>query len=313
MGKAGECIAIGTYVGVDAINGFYYIIDNPKISPTQYIRYQNNLMCYFGDRNELSSKELKVIKDLGLKFRGKNEWIYFRAFETGYVPYILDELQVVQLTFVFQQLYMALEHFDGGKIKVDFEGGNILKRKYDDKSKLWLTSEAPNIIPSRVRMTTIINDELLLAKLNKLKDTRNEIELDTLFLNVVINDKEFERPFLGKLLIIAECKSGMFIDQSMLSPKDDVVQNVLGIFIKFLMQNGKLKTVYVRGKTSIFKSIYYNENKDEKRINTDEMVARIGSWKDNNLQMKSARKSVLSYTLISSHISMTSFKFLNEA
>ena len=246
MGKAGKCIAIGTYVGVDAINGFYYIIDNPKISPTQYIRYQNNLMCYFGDRNELSSKDLKVIKDLGLKFRGKNEWIYFRAFETGYVPYILDELQVVQLTFVFQQLYMALKYFVEGKIKVDFESGNILQRKYDDKSKLWLTSEAPNIIPPRVRMTSIINDELLLAKLNKLKDTRNEIELDTLFLNVVINDKEFERPLLGKLLIIAECKSGMLVDQSMMSPKDDIVQNVLGIFVNFLMQHGKPKTVYVR-------------------------------------------------------------------
>ncbi|MNP10233.1 hypothetical protein D3C76_1023740 [compost metagenome] len=34
------------------------------------------------------------------------------------------------------------------------------------------------------------------------------------------------------------------------------------------------------GKTSIYKSIYYDENKYEKRINTDEMVARIGSWKD---------------------------------
>jgi hypothetical protein len=203
-------------------------------------------MCYFGDRNELSSKDLKVIKDLGLKFRGKNEWIYFRAFETGYVPYILDELQVVQLTFVFQQLYMALKYFVEGKIKVDFESGNILQRKYDDKSKLWLTSEAPNIIPPRVRMTSIINDELLLAKLNKLKDTRNEIELDTLFLNVVINDKEFERPLLGKLLIIAECKSGMLVDQSMMSPKDDIVQNVLGIFVNFLMQHGKPKTVYVR-------------------------------------------------------------------
>ena len=86
MGKAGDCFAIGTYAGVDAINGFYYIIDNPKISSTQYIRYQNNLMCYFGNRDELSSKELKVIKNLGLKFRGKNEWIYFRSFETGYVP-----------------------------------------------------------------------------------------------------------------------------------------------------------------------------------------------------------------------------------
>ena len=46
------------------------------------------------------------------------------------------------------------------------------------------------------------------------------------------------------------------------------------------------------GKTSIYKSIYYNENKYEKRINTDEMVAKIGSWKDNNLQMKCAKEAV---------------------
>ena len=46
------------------------------------------------------------------------------------------------------------------------------------------------------------------------------------------------------------------------------------------------------GKTSIYKSIYYNENKDEKRINTDEMVAKIGSWKDSNLQIKCAREAV---------------------
>lgn len=46
------------------------------------------------------------------------------------------------------------------------------------------------------------------------------------------------------------------------------------------------------GKTSIYKSIYYNDNKDEKRINTDEMVARVGSWQDNNLQIKCAREAV---------------------
>lgn len=46
------------------------------------------------------------------------------------------------------------------------------------------------------------------------------------------------------------------------------------------------------GKTSIYNSIYHNENKYEKRINTDEMVARIGSWKDSNLQIKCAREAV---------------------
>lgn len=246
MGKAGECTAIGIYEGVNAIHGFYYIADNQEISPTQMIRYQNNLMCYFGNRDELSSKELQVIKDLGLKFRGKNEWIYFRSFETGYAPYILDAPQVVKLTLVLQQLYMALKALIEGKIKVNFESGNILYRKYDDESKLWLTFEPPNIIPPRIRTTPVLTDELLLAKLNKLKATRNEIELDTLYLNAVINDKEFEKPILGNLLIIADCKSGMLIDQNMLSPKDEVIEHIFGIFINYLMQKGKPKTVYVR-------------------------------------------------------------------
>lgn len=59
------------------------------------------------------------------------------------------------------------------------------------------------------------------------------------------------------------------------------------------------------GKTSIYKSIYYNENKHEKRINTDEMVARLGSWQNSNLQTKCAREAV---KLIKSYISeRTSF------
>lgn len=37
------------------------------------------------------------------------------------------------------------------------------------------------------------------------------------------------------------------------------------------------------GKISIYKSIYYQKNKNEKRINTDEMIAGIGSWKDNTI------------------------------
>lgn len=44
------------------------------------------------------------------------------------------------------------------------------------------------------------------------------------------------------------------------------------------------------GKTSMYQSIYVDKN--EKRINTDEMVSRIGSWKDENLQAKCAREAV---------------------
>lgn len=46
------------------------------------------------------------------------------------------------------------------------------------------------------------------------------------------------------------------------------------------------------GKTSLYLGNYANLNPNEKRINTDEMVARIGSWQDENLQMKCAREAI---------------------
>ena len=43
---------------------------------------------------------------------------------------------------------------------------------------------------------------------------------------------------------------------------------------------------------STFHNEFYEPLPGEKRINTDEMVARIGSWRDGSLQMKCARESV---------------------
>ncbi len=246
MGKAGDCTAIGTYEGYDAIHGFYYIVDKQQIPTSQLVRYQNNMMCYFGNRTELTSKELKVIKDLGIKFRGKNEWVYFRAFETGYAPYILDEPQVVKLTNVFKQLYLALKELIEGRVKVDFERGNILLRKHNEESGEWETSESPNIIPPRDRKTIVLRDEILLAKIKKKNATGNEIELDTLYLRTIFQDKEIEKPFLGNLAILADHLDGIIIDQNMLTPKDDVIEYIFGMFINYVMEYGKPRIVYIR-------------------------------------------------------------------
>ena len=58
------------------------------------------------------------------------------------------------------------------------------------------------------------------------------------------------------------------------------------VYIIKLGYNRDIRNVFFNtkgcGKTSIYKSTYYEQNKDEKRINTDEMVDRIGSWKDSN-------------------------------
>jgi hypothetical protein len=183
---------------------------------------------------------------LGLNFRGKNEWVYFQSFKPGYTPYILDEQQVIELTLIFEQLFMALRAVVEKKIEVDFDQGNTLFRTYDDVKGLWITFEAPIMIPQKKLVVPLIQDDLLFAKINKKKITRDEIEIDTLYLNASINDKKFERPVQPKLLIIADHNKGMLIEQKMLSPKDDAVQEILGMLVDYFMNKGKPKMIYVR-------------------------------------------------------------------
>ncbi len=246
MGKNGQCFAISVYKGFEAIHGFFKVVDAKNIPPFQLMRYQDNLTCYFGDREELSSKELKVIKDLGLKFRGRNQWIYYRIFKPNYAPYMLDQDEVIELTYVFQNLFMSLKAMIENNLKINFEEGNSLYRMYDKEQDLWLNFEGPMQIPNRGSMTIVLEDELLIENIKKQKYLKNAVEFDTVFINSVVEDKKFERPIMPKLIVIADSKTGILLHYNVMLPEDDEIQQILDFFIDFILDKGKPKTIYVR-------------------------------------------------------------------
>ena len=246
MGKGGQCFAIAVYKGFESINGFFKLADAKSIPPNQLIRYQDNLTCYFGDREELSSKELKVIKDLGLKFRGRNQWIYYRSFKPNYTPYILEQDEVIELTYVFKNLFMSLKAMIEKNLKIDFEEGNSLYRMYDKEQDLWLNFEGPMQIPNRQSMTIIIEDELLIENIKKQKYLKNAVEFDTVFINSVVEDKKYERPIMPKMIVIADSKTGIMLHYNIMLPEDDEIKQIFDLFIDFIMNRGKPKTIYVR-------------------------------------------------------------------
>ncbi len=55
IGRNGECYGIGVYPGYRALRG-----------PSNPLSNQNCRMCYFGDRDELLSKDREVLKALAL-------------------------------------------------------------------------------------------------------------------------------------------------------------------------------------------------------------------------------------------------------
>ncbi|MEG2018116.1 MAG: hypothetical protein RR128_06605 [Clostridium sp.] len=254
MGQLGECYAIAAYDGYSAINNFFTVVGSNNVPMNQMIRYHENLMCNFGSREELTKEELKLIKDLGLKFRGKNNWIYFRAIEPGYIPYMLDEEEVLNLTEILRHLYMALKAMERGVV-VDFEGGNTLARTYDEESELWLNYEIPIheilSIGNEINYDIpVLGDELLVKRLKNLKNSNTSLELDIAFLNSTVKDKNFDKPFLTRLAMIVDRKRGTVLAHYMMTPQNEVIvkENLLGTIIDYSLQVGKPKEIWVRDK-----------------------------------------------------------------
>lgn len=248
MGQAGQCYGIAAYIGYDAISNFHTMLRTTDIPPEQMIRYQddNVILCYFGDREELTSKELKLIKDLDLKFRGRNNWIYFHHFKRGYVPFMLDQEEVIKETEILRNLFMALRSYIEEGLEVDFEDGNTLMRIYSPEDELWLNFEAPIKVPSKQFIAPVLEDELLITKLRQMRQNKGDWEFDIAYLNTTINDKEYDRPVNGRICILADRKLGMIISQDMLTPLDDDIQAIFKTLINPIIEFGRPSKILVR-------------------------------------------------------------------
>ncbi len=245
MGRGGECFGIGAYIGINAIHNFFVMANSHDVPSHQLIRYQNNVMCNFGNRDELTKKELNIIKELGLKFRGKNNWIYFRVFETGYAPYMPDRNQVLELTDILKHLYMAIEALHKG-LKIEFENGKTLMRRFDEQSNSWINYEMPVFMPKVQYPVPALEDQLLIKRLKKQPSNNSILELDIAYLNSTINDRSYDKPLIPRLCILADKRSEMLLSQVMVTPEDDEVNIVFGTIINYILQREKPKQIIVR-------------------------------------------------------------------
>lgn len=254
MGRDEGCYGIGSYISHKAINNFYDMLEREDFPFEQMIRFQNDdiITCYYGNRDELTAKELKLIKDLGYKFRGKNNWIYFHSFKKGYAPFMLDQEEVLLETEILQHLYIALKAHIIEGLEVDFEKGNSLTRIWSEEDDLWLNFEAPLMKPDAEYSAPIVNDEAFKLKVSTMDTTEQIWELDIAYINGTIRDKEYERPANIRMCVLAENKSGIMLDQNILTPDDDEAHIILDMFSSQMLNFGKPSKILVRDKV-----IYY--------------------------------------------------------
>jgi hypothetical protein len=105
MGKFKELLGLVVYLGTEGLAGYTKIQSNRSApDAVHFLHFQTCLTLTFEGRKDLREPDLTVIKRLGLKFRGQQDWPLFRNYEPGYLPWYIGREEVLFLATLIPQV-----------------------------------------------------------------------------------------------------------------------------------------------------------------------------------------------------------------
>jgi len=222
MGNLGELFALAVYLGSEGLEG-YLKIQAGEILPgdtMEALTVQKCLMASFEDRGDLKKRDLQVIKELGLKFRGRNAWPLFRSYRPGYHPWYLTAREAVYLTLALEQAKeVALRFREDPELLTPAKENHCLVRVPERAGRGWRWRDewlepAP---PEREEPVVEPPDEALLDEIRKRALVhRGTWEMDLFYFPGAV--KEGERPYYPQMLLWVNHHSGFILGFDMAKP-----------------------------------------------------------------------------------------------
>lgn len=247
LGAGGQCFGINTFIGYDGLRNFLSIADSESYMPLDYIMVeQNNLACFFGEKDAVPEEEKSIMKELGIKFRGKNKWIYFQSYKKGHIPSILDEEEIDILLICLKELINVIKDYRRFTLTIDFEAGDMLLRRFYKETGKWKTTRERLTHSLYGYPSLILKDELLAAKIKRKSRVEAILEFDMIYIKVSIQDDIHERPIRPKLLLLVDHYEGVIVGQHFFVPGNDEIQIIMELFINYIMEFGRPMEIYIR-------------------------------------------------------------------
>lgn len=248
LGRGGSCLGIAIYEGYDALNTFMLLTlqKSMNVSVEFAMFNQKNMTCYWGNRDELSAEQRKIIKELGYKYRGNNNCLYFLSFEPGYYPYNLNQDEVLRFTQHLENLELAFSYYINMGVEVDFENGEMFSFVFSEDRKGWHFGAKPLPFTSYMFGTLCVEDDGLGDALRQVPQGNMVLEADLLPLGARVTDKEYEKPVNPMICVITDRRSGMVLVCEMSTPEDEPLVLLAEKLLDLIFQYEAPKTVYVR-------------------------------------------------------------------
>ncbi len=221
MGALGEHLAVAVYRGAVGLLGFSRLESGEMEDRPEALFEVPQIQVSFENRDQLDKDDRQIIKDLGLRFRGRNAWPRFRAFRPGWEPVRPSEPEARFLAVAVEQLlHVAPRVAEDPSILFGPEPGTFLHRVARKKGRGLRWEDrylAPPELPER--SIPIPLDPELAETVAALPVGLNEVEVEVSLLPVPVGKRRGER-FYPLLLLVADARTGLVAHVDTLEPAD---------------------------------------------------------------------------------------------
>ncbi len=246
-GALGEHLALITYLGPEGLGGYLAALEGMETASGYFQDQESGLMLLetpqlqasFENREQLDELDRKIIKDLGLRFRGQQAWPLFRHFAPGRVPWFITAPQARFLTVLLEQALIVAndlsepETFEWADAVFEPEEDMFLVRTQEAEQWVYRIETVAPIYPT---CETTVDEEALaiLRRQLPLKKLQLQVQLSMLPGGVM---EGAPPPYFAYQLIVVDANSGMIIGHDLLLPTPSVPEmlaqtpaKLIGIF-----------------------------------------------------------------------------------
>ena len=178
------------------------------------------MQASFEDRDQLDDRDRKVIKELGLKFRGRKEWPMFRSYRPGFLPWFLEAEEARSLVEALDQLLEVAPRFreDRSLLVPEDESTYLVRVPHQEGGTRVWEDRVMEVTPPEPVSIQIELDSEALESLQRLPQSGHELEMDLFMFPTPIQAEKAVRPVFPYMLLTVGAESGMVVGTELLEP-----------------------------------------------------------------------------------------------
>ena len=208
LGSMGDFLALSVYRGAEAFHLYQDMLGEGASGNDDFAFKQDCLMAQFEDRKYVQDGDRKVIRELGLRFRGPKAWPLFRSYRPGYLPWYLDQPEAIFLSFALKCACDWTEKVSAGTLDPAERPGQVFTYLPTQASPGFENVWAP--LPAAAARQPLALDTARLAKLRSSPLRKGGAwEAELVYLPARIMDRD--RPYHVRLAMLVDRDSGFIL------------------------------------------------------------------------------------------------------